>query len=270
MSDTLTRQGARNLTRTLDRVAEIVQNRYTLLGLPGDVALDFAKRADLISDAVELTASALNPLDNQTVRRATRGFYVALRDLPPFLVKILAQEGEYKNRDIEVIPATSVEVGFSPFGGNRAYAVIVNLDTHRYKTLLGDWSGGQGTNPLDRGGMVNIPPNAAVIYGEYGGRGSFAHIAINPDNVAALVEQDEGTSLSEDEKYALTFINSFNTQGRRDAFWQKHLGTYNTSNPLVQSLTHKGLLKIQGRGVRITTKGKNTCKSLGRKYENPW
>lgn len=62
MTDLLTRQGARNFTQALDRVATVVQNRHAVLGLPQDVALDFAKRCDLISDASELTASANFPL----------------------------------------------------------------------------------------------------------------------------------------------------------------------------------------------------------------
>jgi hypothetical protein len=62
MTDTLTRRGALNLTDTLDRVASVVQLRHAILGLPSDVATDFAKRCDLVSDAVELTAVANQPL----------------------------------------------------------------------------------------------------------------------------------------------------------------------------------------------------------------
>lgn len=61
MTQHLTRKGARNFTETLDRVAETVQKRFALLGLPEDVAIDFAKRADMIADAVEMTAVELNP-----------------------------------------------------------------------------------------------------------------------------------------------------------------------------------------------------------------
>jgi len=62
MPDVLTRKGARNFTETVDRVASAVQNKYGLLGIPQDVASDFALRCDLISDAVELTAAANEPL----------------------------------------------------------------------------------------------------------------------------------------------------------------------------------------------------------------
>lgn len=60
----LTRQGARNLTAALDNIAQVVQNRAALLGLDKRTATDFAYRCDLLSDAIERTASANFPLKN--------------------------------------------------------------------------------------------------------------------------------------------------------------------------------------------------------------
>ena len=62
MPDVLTRKGARNFTETVDRVASAVQTKHGLLGIPQDVASDFAIRCDLISDAAELTAASNDPL----------------------------------------------------------------------------------------------------------------------------------------------------------------------------------------------------------------
>ena len=62
MPDVLTRKGARNFTETVDRVASAVQTKHGLLGIPQDVASDFALRCDLIADAVELRAAANEPL----------------------------------------------------------------------------------------------------------------------------------------------------------------------------------------------------------------
>ena len=56
MSDELTRKGARNLTEALDKVASTLQNAHGALGIPEKIALDFAYRCDLISDAVEKKA----------------------------------------------------------------------------------------------------------------------------------------------------------------------------------------------------------------------
>ena len=53
----LTRDGASDLTSVMDRVATVVQENPELLGIDSRIALDFAKRIDLISDAVETTAA---------------------------------------------------------------------------------------------------------------------------------------------------------------------------------------------------------------------
>lgn len=201
---------------------------------------------------------------------ATRGYHVPVRELPRFLVKILADKGRYKRRDIEVIPSPTVDLGIPAFEGNRNYAILVNLGTQQHKTLLGEYSGGMGQSAIDRPGSYNIPSNGAVVVGEYGGRGSFARIYIHPDNVAALIEDSGGVELPEDEKYALTYIAMFNSRGRRDAFSDKGLGSYGPSNPLILSLAQKGLVKVTGRGVRITTQGKNVRQQLPRKYESTW
>jgi|TARA_R110000824_G_scaffold48399_6_gene136699 hypothetical protein len=62
-TDQLTRKGARQLTSAIDRVAECVQLNHTALGIDPKIAVDFAYRCDLISDAVETTAVTNHPLD---------------------------------------------------------------------------------------------------------------------------------------------------------------------------------------------------------------
>lgn len=56
MTQKLTRKGARNVTSELDRIASLVQDHHPILGVPEKVAFDFAKRCDLISDAIETLA----------------------------------------------------------------------------------------------------------------------------------------------------------------------------------------------------------------------
>jgi hypothetical protein len=57
----LTRRGARNVTATLDRLASLIQENPQVLGIDARIARDFAHRCDLLSDAIELTASANFP-----------------------------------------------------------------------------------------------------------------------------------------------------------------------------------------------------------------
>jgi hypothetical protein len=52
----LTRRGARNVTATLDRIANLMQSEAEALGIDPKIAADFALRCDMISDAVERTA----------------------------------------------------------------------------------------------------------------------------------------------------------------------------------------------------------------------
>lgn len=69
----LTRQGARNLTAALDNIAQVVQHRASMLGLDKRTATDFAYRCDLLSDAIERTASANFPLSRQAADAHGKG-----------------------------------------------------------------------------------------------------------------------------------------------------------------------------------------------------
>jgi len=63
MADLLTRQGARNLTREIDRVASTIEDHRDALGIPADIAADYAKRSDIISDTIETRAAKNFPID---------------------------------------------------------------------------------------------------------------------------------------------------------------------------------------------------------------
>lgn len=56
MSDRLTRNGAREVTETLDRIASVVQQNPGILGINEKIATDFAFRCDALSDAIETQA----------------------------------------------------------------------------------------------------------------------------------------------------------------------------------------------------------------------
>lgn len=49
----LTRKGAKSVTADLDRLADLVQHRFEVLGLPEKVAQDFAHKCDLLADHIE-------------------------------------------------------------------------------------------------------------------------------------------------------------------------------------------------------------------------
>jgi hypothetical protein len=60
----MTRAGARGLTSTIDRIASTFQKYPEVLGMDAKIAMDFAYRCDLVSDAIEGKAAANFPADS--------------------------------------------------------------------------------------------------------------------------------------------------------------------------------------------------------------
>ena len=54
----LTKRGARHVSTDLDRIADLIQSEHAVLGIPPKIAVDFAYRCDLLSDAIERMAIA--------------------------------------------------------------------------------------------------------------------------------------------------------------------------------------------------------------------
>lgn len=103
----LTRQGARNLTAAIDRIASAVQDNPALLGIDQKIAKDFAYRCDLISDAVERTAVANHPKqadENSSIPSAGGDYQVA----KPGVEKEIG--AEVKGPIYEEDPSTSGDV----------------------------------------------------------------------------------------------------------------------------------------------------------------
>lgn len=188
---------------------------------------------------------------------------IPLQDLPDPLRAALSAVG-YRKRDIRIEQGTT----FSPseasafFEGNRGYLILVNLQTGQRKTFEGSF-GGPSPNTrsiVDDDNTVHaILPGFAVVLGENGGRGNMAHIRMHPDNFAKDMLPENKLDLSDKEKSALnavTFVSSY----RRDEFLRSGLGIYGPENPYVRSLASKGLVKITGKAVAITTEGKNALR----------
>lgn len=197
-------------------------------------------------------------------KKAVRGgVYIPTKDLPPFIKKVL-KEHRFQRRDIEVRATDRVDsFGFATFEGNRPFAIAIDLSTGQTKSVIGDYS---GVTP-ELKGTLTLRENMAIVTGEHGGRGSFARLFLHPTNMATLLPSND-TELSENEKYALKYISIYNSSGRKQAFREKGFGTYSAQHPLVKSLAEKGLLKISGRAVRITTDGRNVAQGLNYKYES--
>jgi len=67
----LTEKGARQVTADLDRLATLFQSDYAILGIPEKIAVDMARRCDMLSDTIEKTAglsrkAQMDPTENYT------------------------------------------------------------------------------------------------------------------------------------------------------------------------------------------------------------
>ena len=205
------------------------------------------------------------------LRLAQRGVYVALRDLPPVLKGPLKSLMRYRRQEIEVIPSATFRTSGPAFEGNRNVMVLVNLQTGATEFLRGAYG---GANPYEQTKLVDqqtggipIPPNGAVLSGETGGRGSFARIYIPPSNMAQMIPEDSGDSLSDGAKSALKAFGLKGGAYRRDYFLRSGLGRYDAENQYIRELADAGLVKVnRSGGIRITTKGRNVKKSLPGSY----
>lgn len=193
------------------------------------------------------------------LRVAFGGTRVAVKDLPPSVQRAL-KEVKYGRRDIEVSAASSFS--FQSFGGDgyRDFTCILNMETGQTKVTYGSWG---GPNPFTRGKPVDtddrnhtIPLNGAIIQGtEGGGKPVYATIKVHPDNMATLIPAQ--IDLTREEKLAITILDSLKPAYRAEYFVRNDLGLYKADNPLIKSLVDKGLVKVTGTGIQITTAGKN-------------
>ena len=185
--------------------------------------------------------------------------HVAVRDLPPTLQRALKEVG-YARRDVEVRARESVTLQDMGGDGYRGFASIVNLETGATKVLRGSWG---GPNPWSRDNAVDlddrkhaIPLNGAVVQGREGGTsGVYATVTVNPGNVSTLLPSKP--ELTDDEDWALAVVSGLKPSYRAEYFDRRGLGEYGPHNPVVRSLAAKGLLRVTGAGVQITTDGKN-------------
>lgn len=195
-------------------------------------------------------------------KKASRSsVHVSTKELPDALKKALKSMG-YNRPMVEVRQATT----FTPasasaaFEGNRGVLIAVNLGTGQIKSETGSW-GASAPTALDTDHReYPIPANGAVIIGETGYK-TFAHILIHPSNFASFLPVD--TKLTPEEEKALKIISSIKGGYRKDYFAKKKLGPYSVSNPVVQSLADKGMIKTnRGGAIQITPQGRTVASGI--------
>jgi len=197
------------------------------------------------------------------VTSASRGTHIPVKDLPPIVQRVL-KKFRYNRRDIEVIPSTTFWLRSTPFEGNQAYNALIDLKTDAVESEVGSWG---GANPFTERNLTDrdetsrpLRPGLLQVKGEYGGRGSFARIYVNPETMAPLLPSSS-LEVTPQEKAALRILRGIKSGYRADEFARERLGPYSAKNPLIQSLIEKGLVRLTGAGLSITTQGKNASLS---------
>ncbi len=145
------------------------------------------------------------------------GMFIAIKDLPLTVQDALSTLGYHKH-DIEVKAQERYNVNpNTAFEGNRGFTAAVNLDSGKLVSIHGSWGGG---NPFETHTIDHslesplILPNAAIIQGESGGRGTFARIYVAPQTLAQLLPAPQ-TELTEIQGVVLYCLKGYKSNYRR-------------------------------------------------------
>ena len=187
--------------------------------------------------------------------------YQLVSELPQCLIDALKSVA-YNKRDIEILPREKTSILCAGDAGQRGFTILVNLSTGENKIHVGSWGGANAFNPQNQVDLNDqqypIPENGAVILGSEGNK-TFATIYLNPKNVlAALSEGDVLSDIERKIMYAYGCLKS--GQYRNEELVR--CGVNDPKNDAtVQSLIDRKFLKKDGRGIQMTTEGKNTRKN---------
>lgn len=183
--------------------------------------------------------------------------YIAVKELPPYVRGLLEGRG-YRRPDIAVMPKEEVSVSDAGSAGQRAYTIIVNMETQQNKIHIGSWGGSNMFNPnnlVDLDKQVHtIPLNGMVIKGSEGHR-FYATIYVRSCNLAKYLPKVE--LVTEDERSVLTIYHTL----KSGLYRKQALECVSNSANIIISLVGRKLLKQSKNGAtRITTEGKNALR----------
>lgn len=194
--------------------------------------------------------------------------HVKTRELPQTLQSALESVG-YGRADIAVSAAETYSPCAGSGDGLRSFVIAVNLATGAMERRDGSWG---GSNMFTRNAVDSdtksypLPEGFAAINGHIGGgKPVYATITVNPANLAKMLPSGNETTLDEREVKALQVVKGYKAGYRREYFEKEKLGRYDATNPLISGLAAKGMLKITGAGISITTEGRNAAEAAPRK-----
>lgn len=182
--------------------------------------------------------------------------YIQVSSLPTTLQNALASVG-FHRKDISVSAKERYDVACAGGDGMRGFTMAVNLATGEKQISHGSWGGANMFNPNNAVDLDTtsreLPEDFAIVKGHEGGS-VYASVYVHPSNLQKFLPAP--IEISEQERSALRCC-AYKSGYRAEAFNQAGLGIYGKSNPVIQSLAKKGLVKISGTGISLTTEGKN-------------
>lgn len=176
--------------------------------------------------------------------------FVNVKDLP-ISIRNALKDCSYHKADIEINFVESLEFCSRSYGnGYRGFTAIVDIATGYMQKEYGSWG---GDNPfeskaVDRDNTIyNIPEGSAIIKGNAGEK-VFAKLYLSPKNVVPGL-LPESNLINDDEYKVLNVFVRY-----KPAYRKEHLVD---KENLIQKCIDCGYLKKDGRGITITTDGKN-------------
>ena len=180
---------------------------------------------------------------------------IETKSLPDSIKNALKQVG-YGSNDIsvEVVEKSNLR-NPAAFEGNRGYAILVNLETGETKVTWGSWGGSNmfvQTIVDDCEQEFDLPHNCAVIKGESGGRGNYAHLYLHPSNTvpgllcAPVIDKETYHALN---------------PHRYIGIYKKEMMAAVKSEDTEKAIS-AGYLTKKGRGIGLTTEGKNAIEAF--------
>lgn len=182
--------------------------------------------------------------------------YVKIKELPQTIQSCLQSIGYHR---VDITVKIDETFTFLDYGGTgqRDFVIVGNIATGEYKKFTGSWG---GPNPWTRGNLVdsnespvNILPEMFVVKGSEGYH-MFAFLIVSPSCVNQTLLNAPAESLSEDEKNALYCFKCIKGGNYR----KEELRKLHVTNESIEKLIATGKLKKDGRGISITTEGKNS------------
>jgi len=186
--------------------------------------------------------------------------YAPVDTLPDSIRRAL-QTVRYGRRDISIEAAERTTLSDAGSAGQKAFVILVNLESGQTKTTWGSWGGPNMFNPRNPVDLDTreypIPDNGAVIQGSVG-NSTYARVLISPSTIAPLLPKADKVP-DHEARILYCYVAIKGGQSRRDELaWvvRKHPGL--DLEQAIEALISNGYLKRNKAGAtQVTTEGKN-------------